>query len=153
MIDSTDKLILALLQNDGKITFKEIASQLNLTTTPVYERIKRLERDGYIKSYKAILDRKKIGLNLLVFCNISLKEHQASYLSQFEKDIKKFNEVIACYHIAGMYDYLIKISVEDMDVYQYFIANKLANIKNIARVQSSFVITEVKSAIDLPLGE
>jgi DNA-binding Lrp family transcriptional regulator len=153
MIDSTDKLILALLQNDGKITFKEIASQLNLTTTPVYERIKRLERDGYIKSYKAILDRKKIGLNLLVFCNISLKEHQASYLSQFEKDIKKFNEVIACYHIAGMYDYLIKISVEDMDVYQYFIANKLANIKNIARVQSSFVMTEVKSAIDLPLGE
>ena len=153
MIDPTDKSILALLQKDGKITFKEVASQLNLTTTPVYERIKRLEREGYIKSYKAILDRKKIGLNLLVFCNISLKEHQASYLSQFEKDIKKFNEVIACYHIAGMYDYLIKISVEDMDVYQYFIANKLANIKNIARVQSSFVMTEVKSAIDLPLGE
>ncbi len=153
MIDSTDKLILALLQNDGKITFKEIASQLNLTTTPVYERIKRLEREGYIKSYKAILDRKKIGLNLLAFCNISLKEHQAAYLVQFEKDIKDFNEVIACYHIAGMYDYLIKISVEDMDVYQHFIANKLANIKNIARVQSSFVMTEVKSAIDLPLGE
>tara|TARA_B110000014_G_scaffold245481_1_gene217474 strand:+ start:611 stop:1072 length:462 start_codon:yes stop_codon:yes gene_type:complete len=153
MIDSTDKLILALLQNDGKITFKEIASQLNLTTTPVYERIKRLEREGYIKSYKAILDRKKIGLNLLAFCNISLKEHQAAYLVQFEKDIKDFNEVIACYHIAGMYDYLIKISVEDMDVYQYFIANKLANIKNIARVQSSFVMTEVKSAVDLPLGK
>ena len=153
MIDSTDKLILALLQNDGKITYKEVASQLNLTTTPVYERIKRLEREGYIKSYKAILDRKKIGLNLLAFCNISLKEHQAAYLVQFEKDIKDFNEVIACYHIAGMYDYLIKISVEDMDVYQYFIANKLANIKNIARVQSSFVMTEVKSAVDLPLGK
>ena len=153
MIDSTDKSILALLQNDGKITYKEVASQLNLTTTPVYERIKRLEREGYIKSYKAILDRKKIGLNLLAFCNISLKEHQATYLVQFEKDIKDFNEVIACYHIAGMYDYLIKISVEDMDVYQYFIANKLANIKNIARVQSSFVMTEVKSAVDLPLGK
>ena len=153
MIDPTDKSILALLQKDGKITYKEVASQLNITTTPVYERIKRLEREGYIKSYKAILDRKKIGLNLLVFCNISLKEHQASYLAQFEKDIKEFNEVIACYHIAGMYDYLIKISVEDMDVYQHFIANKLANIKNIARVQSSFVMTEVKSAVDLPLGE
>ena len=152
MIDPIDKSILALLQKDGKITFKEIASQLNLTTTPVYERIKRLEREGYIKSYKAILDRKKIGLNLLVFCNISLKEHQASYLVQFEKDIKEFNEVISCYHIAGMYDYLIKISVQDMDVYQDFIANKLANIKNIARVQSSFVMTEVKSAVDLPLG-
>ena len=153
MIDPTDKSILALLQKDGKITFKEIASQLNLTTTPVYERIKRLEREGYIKSYKAILDRKKIGLNLLVFCNISLKEHQASFLVQFEKDIKEFNEVIACYHIAGMYDYLIKISVQDMDVYQHFMANKLANIKNIARVQSSFVMTEVKSAVDLPLGK
>ena len=152
MIDSTDKSILALLQKDGKITFKEVANQLNLTTTPVYERIKRLEREGYIKSYKAILDRKKIGLNLLVFCNVSLKEHQASFLVQFEKDIKEFNEVIACYHIAGMYDYLIKISVQDMDVYQHFMANKLANIKNIARVQSSFVMTEVKSAVDLPLG-
>ena len=152
MIDPTDKSILALLQKDGKITYKEVASQLNLTTTPVYERIKRLEREGYIKSYKAILDRKKIGLNLLVFCNISLKEHQASFLVQFEKDIKEFNEVIACYHIAGMYDYLIKISVQDMDVYQHFMANKLANIKNIARVQSSFVMTEVKSAVDLPLG-
>ncbi len=153
MIDQTDKSILSILQKDGKITFKEIASKLNLTTTPVFERIKRLEREGYIKSYKAILDRKKIGLDLLIFCNISLKEHQASYLMQFEKDIKEFPEVIACYHIAGMFDYLIKISVENMDIYQHFIANKLANIKNIARVQSSFVMTEVKSAIDLPLSK
>ena len=151
MIDSTDKSILDLLQKDGKITFKEIATQLNLTTSPVYERIKRLERGGYIKSYKAILDRKKIGLNLLVFCNISLKEHQATYLAKFENDIQAFDEVIACYHIAGMYDYLIQISVENMDVYQHFIATKLANIKNIARVQSSFVMTEVKSSVDLPL--
>ncbi len=152
MIDQTDKSILDLLQKDGKITFKEVANKLNLTTTPVYERIKRLEREGYIKSYKAIIDRKKIGLNLMVFCNVSLKEHQATFLAQFEKDIKMHPEVISCYHIAGMYDYLIKISVENMDVYQDFIANKLANIKNIARVQSSFVMTEVKSTVDLPLG-
>ena len=149
MIDSTDKSILDLLQKDGKITFKEIATQLNLTTSPVYESLKDWKRNC-IKSYKAILDRKK-SIEFIGVCNISLKEHQATYLAKFENDIQAFDEVIACYHIAGMYDYLIQISVENMDVYQHFIATKLANIKNIARVQSSFVMTEVKSSVDLPL--
>jgi Lrp/AsnC family transcriptional regulator, leucine-responsive regulatory protein len=145
MLDEIDYSILNLLQKDGKMTFKEVAGELNLTTTPVYERIKKLEKNGVIQSYKAIIDRKKIGLQLLVFCNVSLKEHQAEYLENFENDIVNFPEVISCYHIAGMYDYLIQLTVKDMDEYQVFIAKKIANIKNIAKVQSSFVMTEVKS--------
>jgi len=111
MLDSTDKEILKLLQSNGKYTIKEIASKLNLTSTPIFERIKRLENDGYIESYKAILNRKKIGLSLLAFCNISLKSHEANYISKFEKDILQFSEVIECYHVGGMFDYLIKVMV------------------------------------------
>ena len=150
MVDEIDSKILTLLQKDGKMTFKEIANELDLTTTPVYERIKKMEKNGVIQSYKAIVDRRKLGLQLLVFCNVSLKEHQASFLDNFENDIVNFPEVISCYHIAGMYDYLIQLTVKDMDEYQVFISKKIANINNIAKVQSSFVMTEVKTNQDLP---
>ena len=151
MLDSTDKEILKLLQSNGKYTIKEISSKLNLTSTPIFERIKRLENDGYIESYKAILNRKKIGLSLLAFCNISLKSHEASYISKFEKDILQFSEVIECYHVGGMFDYLIKVMVKDMDAYQSFVAKKLASIENLGQVQSAFVMTEVISKTNIPV--
>lgn len=145
-MDVIDKKILTELQFDSKQTIKELSDKINLTPTPVYERIKKLEENGYIIGYKAQIDRFSIGLSLMVFCNISLKEHQAKFLSQFEKDIQPLDEVMACYHLGGMYDYLLKICVRNMDDYQKFIANKLANIKNIANVQSSFVMKEIKES-------
>lgn len=151
MLDSTDKEILKLLQANGKYTIKEIASKLNLTSTPIFERIKRLENDGYIESYKAILNRKKFGLSLLAFCNISLKSHEANYISKFEKDILQFSEVIECYHVGGMFDYLIKVMVKDMDAYQSFVVKKLASIENLGQVQSAFVMTEVISKTNIPV--
>ncbi|WP_108805400.1 Lrp/AsnC family transcriptional regulator [Aquimarina sp. Aq107] len=150
-MDKTDRSILNLLQKDGKITIKEIAERLNLTTTPIFERVKKLEREGYIKSYKAILDRKKAGLQLMVFCNVTLNLHQTDYLKKFEKDIQQFPEVVECYHVAGMFDYLIKIYAEDMESYQHFLSNKLASLENISKVQSSFVMTEVKDFSFLPI--
>ncbi|WP_035085641.1 Lrp/AsnC family transcriptional regulator [Aquimarina latercula] len=150
-MDKTDRSILNLLQKDGKITIKEIAERLNLTTTPIFERVKKLEREGFIKSYKAILDRKKVGLQLMVFCNVTLNLHQTDYLKKFEKDIQQFPEVVECYHVAGMFDYLIKIYAEDMESYQYFLSNKLASLENISKVQSSFVMTEVKDFSFLPI--
>ncbi|WP_299440721.1 Lrp/AsnC family transcriptional regulator [uncultured Aquimarina sp.] len=150
-MDKTDRSILNLLQKDGKITIKEIAERLSLTTTPIFERVKKLEREGYIKSYKAILDRKKAGLQLMVFCNVTLNLHQTDYLKKFEKDIQQFPEVVECYHVAGMFDYLIKIYAEDMESYQNFLSNKLASLENISKVQSSFVMTEVKDFSFLPI--
>jgi len=150
-MDKTDRSILALLQKDGKITIKEMAERLNLTTTPVFERIKKLEQEGYIKSYKAILDRKKAGFQLMVFCNLTLTLHQTDYLRKFEKEIQQFPEVVECYHVAGMFDYLIKIYAEDMEQYQDFLSNKLASLENISKVQSSFVMTEVKEYSHLPV--
>ncbi len=151
-MDPIDRSILLLLQKDGKITIKEIAERLNLTTTPIFERVKKLERDGYIKSYKAILDRKKVGLQLIAFCNITLNLHQKDFIKKFEKDIQRFPEVVECYHVAGMFDYLIKVYAEDMERYQDFLSNKIASLDNISKVQSSFVMTEVKDFSYLPIS-
>jgi len=151
MIDTIDQSILRMLQVNSKLTIKEIANKLNLTPTPIFERIKRLEKEKYITSYRAVIDRKKIGLSLLVFCNISLNQHEATFISKFERDIQQFSEVIECYHIGGMFDYLLKVVVYDMDTYQNFVAKKLASVDNISQVQSAFVMTEVKSTPTLPI--
>ncbi len=144
ILDPIDLRILDLLQEDAKLTNKEIAAQLGMSTTPVYERIKKLEEKGYISQYVALVDRKKLGFPLVAFCNVSLKEHSNKYLKIFEREVLSLNEVIECYHIAGAFDYLLKVLAQDMGTYQDFIVNKLAKLENIGNVQSSFVMTEVK---------
>jgi len=151
MIDAIDKSILKMLQKDSKQTIKVIANRLNLSATPVFERIKRLEKEGYITSYRAVINRKQVGLNLLVLCNVSLNQHEASFIAKFERDIQQLDEVIECYHIGGMFDYLLKVVACDMDSYQHFVAKKLASLDNIRQVQSAFVMAEVKSTANLPI--
>jgi DNA-binding Lrp family transcriptional regulator len=143
-LDQTDVRILQLLQQDARLTNKEIAGKLGKTVTPIYERIKWLEQEGYIQHYVAVLDKNKIDKNLVAFTNVQLKEHSHPMLKSFEKDIVKFDEVMECYHMTGLYDYLLKIAVKDMNEYQGFIVNKLAKLPNIGTVQSSFMMTEVK---------
>lgn len=150
-LDKTDYRILRMLQNNAKATIKEIAATLGMTTTPVYERIKRMEESGYITHYVALLDRKKLGYHMVAYCNLSLQQHAQPFLRKFEEEIKAFEEVIECYHIAGMYDYLLKVIVKDMDEYQYFITDKLATIDNIGNVQSSFIMQEIKASTALSL--
>lgn len=143
-LDIVDRRIIALLQQDAKLTNKEIAAELGLTTTPVYERIKRLEEDGYIRRYVALIDREKLGYSLVAFCNVQLKEHAQRYLRQFEAEIGQLREVVECYHIAGQFDYLLKVIIQDIHAYHDFIVNKLATLENIGNVQSSFVMQEIK---------
>lgn len=143
-LDQTDVSILKILQHDARLTNKEIADKLGKTITPIYERIKRLEHDGYIQRYVAVLDKGKIGKNLLAYTNVQLKEHSHSMLKAFEKDIVKLTEVMECYHMSGLYDYLLKVVVKDISEYQDFIMNRLAKLPNIGTVQSSFMMTEVK---------
>jgi DNA-binding Lrp family transcriptional regulator len=151
-LDKVDLMLLSWLQEDSKTTIRHMADRLGLSTTPVHERIKRLEREGFILGYHAKINRLPLGLSLLVFCDVSLNLHQAEYLRKFEKDILQFPEIIGCYHIAGMFDYLIKLTVADMGAYHHFVSEKLASLENIARVQSSFVMKEVKSEGGLPVG-
>lgn len=149
-IDAIDKRILQILQKDGKTKIKEIADALKMTNTPIFERIKRLEKEGYILGYTALVNKEKLGFNLVAFCTVTLESHHKEYLQQFVHDVKELEEVVECYHIAGMFDYLLKIYVKDMVDYQNFISQKLASLENIGRVHSSFVMTEIKNETILP---
>lgn len=151
-LDAADRTILQLLQQDAFLTTKEIAARLDMTTTPVFERVKRLEREGYIAQYTAVLNRRKVGLPMLVFCDVLLKEHNRDFLLRFEAAVVGLPEVLECHHITGEYDYLLKVAVRDMDDYQQFIKEKLATLENIGRVQSHFVMTEVKNSTVLPVA-
>ena len=153
MADAIDFKILKILEKNAKLSTKEIAAQLGLTITPVHERIKKLEREGFILKYKAEINRKKGGLSLLVFCSVSLKNHQRAYIERFEDDVKHLEEVIDCYHIGGMFDYLLKVLVPNMETYQKFISTQLADLDNIGNVQSSFVMSEIKHSAELPLSK
>ena len=146
MLDAIDNQILRILAQNAKLTIKEIASELSLTVTPTHERIKKLEKEGYILGYKAQVNKKKLGLSLIAFCSVSLKNHQRNYIERFEEDVHHLDEVIDCYHIGGMFDYLLKVVIPDMATYQEFVSKKLADLENIGNVQSSFVMSEIKHA-------
>ncbi len=143
--DDTDHDILKYLQEDAKLTTKELAGRLNLSPTPVYERVKRLENEGVIKKYVALVDREKVGKQLMVLCNIRLKEHAQAAGARFVQEIVKLTEVVECLNISGDYDFLIKVVVEDMREYQNFIMHKLASLENIGSTQSIFVMGEIKN--------
>ena len=144
MLDGTDKKILAILQEDGRITIKSLAEVLQLTTTPIFERVRRLEKEGVISKYVALVNPKKVNRNLIVYISISLKNHTRSYLDKFVKEVNSYNEILECYHIAGNFDYLLKAQISDMEAFQSFLLNKLSVNSNIAHVQSSFVLSKEK---------
>ena len=141
-LDATDIKILEILQENARITTKALADRLNLSTTPVFERVKRLEREDLIKKYVALVDQRKLGLKLIAFISISLTKHSRSYLEKFVNEVNQYPEVMECYHIAGNYDFLLKIVVKNMEVYESFILTKLSTIANLGQVQSSFVLSE-----------
>ncbi|NBA87751.1 winged helix-turn-helix transcriptional regulator [Emticicia sp. CRIBPO] len=144
-LDDTDKDILKYLQQDAKLTTKELAGRLNLSPTPVYERIRRLENEGAIMKYVAIVDREKVGKDLMVLCNIRLKEHEKEAGGNFVREIITMPEVLECLNISGDYDFQLKVVVSDMREYQSFIMNKLASLENIGSTQSIFVMGEIKN--------
>ncbi len=151
LMDEIDKKILQLLQENAKLTNKEIADKLGLSVTPVYERIKRLEKRQFIKAYVAIVDRKKVEKGLMAFLSVSLKEHSQKALINFQQEIMLFPKVTECYHIAGQYDFLLKILVKDMQDYHDFTFNRLASLDNIAHVQTDFVMNDLKYSTAIPI--
>ena len=144
IFDKMDTRILNALQQNARLNTKEIAHQVGLTITPTYERLKKIEQSGVIKKYVALLDREQIGKTIVAYITVSLQLHSKPMISAFEKAIIKVPEVMESFHVAGNFDYLLKVVVNDMNSYQNFLINKLAAIENIAHVQSSFVMTEIK---------
>ena len=150
-MDSTDKKLLLLLQTDSKSTTKELSSKLNLSVTAVYERIKKLEREGIISKYVTLLNRNKVDKSFVVFCHIKLIQHNKDLISQFEAEIVKLSEVLECFHVSGDYDYILKICIKDMEEYREFMVTKLTGIKHIGSTHSSFMIGEVKNTTILEI--
>ena len=144
-MDGIDKKLLGLLQEDTKKTTKELSMVLNLSVTAVYERIKKLEREGVISKYVAILDRNKVEKAFVVFCHIKLIQHSKDFVTTFENEVVKLNEVLECFHVSGDYDYILKVHVKDMDEYREFMITKLTSLQHIGSTHSSFMIGEVKN--------
>lgn len=143
-LDEIDVAILKLLQRDAKQTTKEIAATLNLTVSPVYERIRKLEAQGYIQKYVAILDQKKIGRPITAFCQVSMRYHNEAFIDNFVSEIQLLDEVQECYHMAGQVDFLLKINVKSLEDYHDFVRYKLSKIENIGVLNSTFVLKNVK---------
>ncbi len=145
-LDRTDLLILRHMQANARLTVKELASRVNLSTTPVFERLRRLEREGYIKKYIAVLNAEKLGRGFQVFCNVKLSRMGKDIAHDFVERVRSIEEVTECYNISGEYDYLLKINAPDMKSYQEFLINVLGTIESLGSVQSSFVMDEVKQS-------
>jgi Lrp/AsnC family transcriptional regulator, leucine-responsive regulatory protein len=144
LLDEKDRLILKLLQQNAKITVREIAAQVHLSTTPVHERIKRMEDTGVILQYATLVNHAKVRKGLMVICYISLKEHSKKSGTRFIKTINELPEVIECYNISGEFDFMLKVVSESMDAYYDFHVNKLGQLENIGHMQSTFVMGVVK---------
>jgi Lrp/AsnC family leucine-responsive transcriptional regulator len=143
-LDSTDKKLLHLLQKDCKQTTKELSLKLNLSVTAVYERIKKLEREGIIDKYVVLLNHSKIEKGFVVFCHLKLIQHTIEFISKFESEVVKLKEVLECHHVSGDYDYILKVVVKDMEAYREFLVTKLTTLQHIGSTHSTFMISEVK---------
>lgn len=149
VLDDKDLAILRLLESNGRITVKEISDIIHLSTTPVHERIKKMEDLGVIRQYATLLNHTKIGRGLIVICYVSLKQHNKTAGSRFIKAIQEMKEVVECYNISGEFDFMLKVMVGNMDAYYNFHVNKLSEAENIGQVQSVFVMGIVKQTHQL----
>ncbi|MDE3183426.1 MAG: Lrp/AsnC family transcriptional regulator [Bacteroidota bacterium] len=147
--DKKDLSILKLLQENARVTVKEIAEKVHLSTTPVHERIKRMEEAGIIKQYATLVDNTKVKKSLMVICYVSLKQHGKNAGAKFIKVINNLNEVIECYSISGEFDFMLKVVCEDMNAYYDFHVNKLSETENVGHVQSIFIMGIIKQTHQL----
>jgi Lrp/AsnC family transcriptional regulator, leucine-responsive regulatory protein len=149
ILDTKDLAILKLLQQNARITVKEISARVHLSTTPVHERIKHMEETGVIKQYATLVDHTKVKKGLMVICYVSLKQHSKNAGDKFIRTIRDLHEVIECYNISGEFDFMLKVACEDMNAYYDFHVNKLSQIENMGHVQSVFVMGIIKETHQL----
>ena len=144
VLDAVDMEILRALQKNARLTTKELAAMVNLSTTPVFERVKRLEQRGDVKGYVAVLDAEKLGRGFVVFCSVKMRRIGREIAEDFARVVRSIPEVTECYNISGSYDYLLKIHAPNMKYYQEFVLNILGNIDHLGSLESTFVMDEIK---------
>jgi len=151
MLDKVDRQILDLLQENAHLTIQEIGQRINLSKTPVHERIKRLEREGYIDKYVTLLNKKKLGNLLMVYCQVTLDKQTRTTFDEFDRAIASLPPVMECSLVSGTFDYLLKILVRDMEAYNQFYQEKLSALPGVLHISSFFVMAEVKSSTVVPI--
>lgn len=148
-LDEKDLAILRLLQENARITVREISEKIHLSATPVHERIRRMEDNGVIRQYAALVDHAKVKKGLMVICYVSLKQHNKNAGTRFIKAIQQMNEVIECYNISGEFDFMLKVVAENMDAFYNFHVNTLSQVENMGHMQSVFVMGIIKQTHQL----
>jgi DNA-binding Lrp family transcriptional regulator len=151
MLDDTDKNALRALQADGRLSNVELARRIDLSPPATHARLRRLEADGIITGYTALLDREKAGFDLLCFIQISLQMHQLDQVEAFRELVRQMPEVLECHHITGEYDYLLKVVLRNRKDLERFVVDRLTPVPGVARIHTSLVLTEVKSTTALPI--
>lgn len=152
-LDRTDIRLLQCLQNNSRLTTKELAQEVHLSTTPVYERVKRLENEGYIRRYVAVLDPEKLNLGFQVYVYVKLSRQTQQGAQDLIDAIKDLPEVTECYSVAGQFDYLLKIHAPHMMYYRQLVLDVLGKIESVSSVESTFVMSEIKRTTALPLNQ
>ncbi|HEY8554104.1 MAG TPA: Lrp/AsnC family transcriptional regulator [Burkholderiales bacterium] len=150
-LDRTDRLILQVLQEEGRLTNQELAARVNLSPSPCLRRVKALERAGVIRQYVALVDPKKVGLGLLAYVTVKLERKGRASAEEFARAIQSWKEVVACYAMTGDMDYLLRVLVEDLDHYSAFVMEKLLKLPNVLDVKSNFVLERLKDTTAVPL--
>ncbi|MCU0356826.1 MAG: Lrp/AsnC family transcriptional regulator [Cyclobacteriaceae bacterium] len=144
LLDDTDKKILRLLQQNARLTNKDLANKLGLSITPVFERVRKLEKRGFIRKYVAVLDNEKLNRGMVVFLHIKMQAHNHESIARLMQEVQQLDEVMECYHVTGETDFLMKVLVPDMRAYEDFVLGKLTRISGIGNINSSIVMREVK---------
>jgi len=151
-LDAVDIAILQELQIDGRLSNVDLARRINLSPPATHTRLKRLEEQGYIRRFVALLNQEKVGFDMTCFISVSLQLHQVEELEGFRAIINDIPEVLECFHVTGEFDYLLKVIIRNRQDLQYFVVNKLTPIPGVARIHTSLVLTEVKSTTALPIS-
>jgi len=152
-LDQTDYAMLALLQKDGRASNVKLANKLNLSETPCWRRLKRLEDVGYIKGYQANLNRQALGVEVLAFVQISFSIHTDESLVAFERAIQEIPEVLFCHNISGESDYLLQVVSQSLESYEKLLRNVIRRLPGVASVKTSFSLKEIKASTLLPINE
>jgi Lrp/AsnC family leucine-responsive transcriptional regulator len=150
-LDQTDIRILQILQDNARLTNKEIGAQLFKSASTINDRIRRMQDKGYIKKYVAVLDPKMINRGFTAFTHVHLKDHSKEIIYHFENEIVKLPEVLECYHMSGQYDFILKVAVKDLDAYHVFLMNNLFEKFSIGSIESTFVMREAKAEMAAPI--
>lgn len=150
-LDSIDMAILQLLQSDGRISNVDLASRIRLSPPATHARLKRLQANGYIKRFTALLDQERVGFDMTCYVNISLRMHGTEELEQFRASVLQMRRVLECYHVTGEFDYLLKIVVRNRRDLQQFVEHRLTRLPGVARIHTSLVLDEIKCSTELPL--